>query len=110
MMQYNSVPSSSCGSYTYGQVEDYTLNIVSSGRGDDFATKDLITDIKLYPNPAREILNVSNTTNEDYKIFDMGGKLINSGNLKSGSVNINNLVKGAYVIQVGEVSKRFIKN
>lgn len=110
MMQYNSVPSSSCGSYTYGQVEDYTLNIVSSGRGDDFATKDLITDIKLYPNPARDILNVSNTTNEDYKIFDMGGKLINSGNLKGGSVNVSNLVKGAYVIQVGEVSKRFIKN
>jgi hypothetical protein len=110
MMQYNSVPSSSCGSYTYGQVEDYTLNIVSSGRGDDFATKDLITDIKLYPNPARDILNVSNTTNEDYKIFDMGGKMVNSGNLKGGSVNVSNLVKGAYVIQVGEVSKRFIKN
>ncbi len=110
MMQYSSVPSSSCGSYTYGQVEDYTLNIVSSGRGDDFDTKDLMTDIKLYPNPARDILNVSNTTNEDYKIFDMGGKLINSGNLKAGSVNVSDLVKGAYVIQVGEVSKRFIKN
>ncbi|WP_435525123.1 GEVED domain-containing protein [Chryseobacterium indoltheticum] len=82
MMQYSSVPSSSCGSYTYGQVEDYTLNIVSSGRGDDFDTKDLITDIKLYPNPAKDILNVSNMTNEDYKIFDMGGKLINSGKLK----------------------------
>lgn len=110
MMQYSSVPSSSCGSYTYGQVEDYTLNIVSSGRGDDFDTKDLMTDIKLYPNPARDILNVSNTTNEDYKIFDMGGKLINSGKLKGGSVNVSGLVKGAYVIQVGEVSKRFIKN
>ncbi len=110
MMQYSSVPSSSCGSYTYGQVEDYTLNIVSSGRGEDFDTKDMITDIKLYPNPARDILNVSNTTNEDYKIFDMGGKLINSGKLKGGSVNVSGLVKGAYVIQVGEVSKRFIKN
>jgi hypothetical protein len=33
MMKYSSVPSS-CEAYTYGQVEDYTLNIVSSGRGD----------------------------------------------------------------------------
>lgn len=110
MMQYNSVPTSSCGSYTYGQVEDYTLNIVSSGRGDLLDTKDVMTDIKLYPNPVRDILNVSNTASEDYKIFDMGGKLINSGKLQRGSVNVSSLVKGAYMIQIGEISKRFIKN
>lgn len=110
MMQYSSVPASSCGSYTYGQVEDYTLNIVSSGKGDLLNTKDLMTDIKLYPNPVRDILNVSNTASEDYKIFDMGGKLINSGKLQRGSVNASNLIKGAYMIQIGEISKRFIKN
>lgn len=110
MMQYNAVPSSSCGSYTYGQVEDYTLNILSSGRGDDFDVKNLMTDIKLYPNPVRDVLNISNTTSEDYKIFDMGGKLINSGKLERGTVNVSNLTTGAYTIQIGEISKRFIKN
>ncbi|MCU7613679.1 M12 family metallo-peptidase [Chryseobacterium sp. GMJ5] len=110
MMQYNSVPSSSCGSYTYGQVEDYTLNIISSGRGETTGIKDLFTDIKLYPNPAKDVLNISNTASEEYKIFDMAGKLINSGKLNRGSVNVSNLTKGAYMIQVGEVSKRFIKN
>jgi hypothetical protein len=109
MMQYSSVPSSSCGTYTYGQVEDYTLNIVSSGRGDVLNTKDLITDIKLYPNPVRDILNVSNTTSEDYKIFDMGGKLINSGKLERGSVNVSSLIKGAYIIQIGEASRDSLK-
>ncbi|WP_449399507.1 GEVED domain-containing protein [Chryseobacterium wanjuense] len=110
MMKYSSVPTSSCGSYTYGQVEDYTLNIVSSGRGEILDTKDLLTDIKLYPNPAKDILNISNTTSEDYKIFDMGGKLINSGKLVRGSVNVSGLIKGAYMIQIGEITKRFIKN
>jgi len=110
MMQYNSVPSSSCGSYTYGQVEDYTLNILSSGRGNDFDVKNSMTDIKLYPNPVRDLLNVSNTTTEDYKIFDMGGKLINSGKLERGTVNVSSLTAGAYTIQIGEISKRFIKN
>jgi len=110
MMQYNAVPSSSCGSYTYGQVEDYTLNIISSGRGDLPGTKDLLTEMKLYPNPVKDILHISNTTNEDYKIFEMGGKLINSGKLERGTVNVSNLIKGAYIIQIGEVSKRFIKN
>lgn len=110
MMQYSSVPTSSCGTYTYGQVEDYTLNIVSAGRGNVLDTKDMITDIRLYPNPVKDVLNVSNTTNEDYKIFDMGGKLINSGKLERGAVNVSGLIKGAYMIQIGEVSKRFIKN
>jgi len=110
MMQYSSVPTSSCGTYTYGQVEDYTLNIVSSGRGNILDTKDMITDIRVYPNPEKDILNISNTTNEDYKIFDMGGKLINSGKLERGAVNVSGLIKGAYMIQIGEVSKRFIKN
>lgn len=110
IMRYSTTPTTSCGTFTYGQVEDYTLNIVSSGKGDLLDTKDLMTDIKLYPNPVRDILNISNTTSEDYKIFDMGGKLINSGKLERGSVNVSNLIKGAYMIQIGEVSKRFIKN
>jgi len=109
MMQYSSIPSSSCGSYTYGQVEDYTLNILSSARGEDFNINNLMTDIKLYPNPARDVLNISNTTVEDYKIFDMGGKLINSGKIERGKVNVSQLTAGAYTIQIGETSKRFIK-
>ncbi|NMR32706.1 T9SS type A sorting domain-containing protein [Chryseobacterium aquaticum] len=109
MMQYSSIPSSSCGSYTYGQVEDYTLNILSSARGEDFNINNLMTDIKLYPNPARDVLNISNTTVEDYKIFDMGGKLINSGKIERGTVNVSQLTAGAYTIQIGETSKRFIK-
>lgn len=110
MMKYSSIPTSSCEAYTYGQVEDYTLNIVSSGRGELGSTKDLITGIKLYPNPAKDIVYISNTSSEDYKIFDMGGKLIDSGKLQRGSVNVSSLIKGAYMIQIGEKAQRFIKN
>ncbi|WP_390455647.1 GEVED domain-containing protein, partial [Chryseobacterium sp. Alg-005] len=111
MMKYSSAPTSSCGTYTYGQVEDYTLNIASTGKGTDVSdTRDLITDIKLYPNPARDVLHISNTIAEEYKIFDMGGKLISSGKLERGSVNVSNLIKGAYMIKIGESTKRFIKN
>ncbi|AZA89336.1 Chitinase A1 precursor [Chryseobacterium nakagawai] len=110
MMKYSTIPTSSCEAYTYGQVEDYTVNITSSGRGELSNTKDLITDIKLYPNPVKDIMYISNTTSEDYKIFDMGGKVVDSGKLQRGSVNVSNLIKGAYMIQIGEISKRFVKN
>ncbi|WP_160137727.1 reprolysin-like metallopeptidase [Chryseobacterium sp. c4a] len=110
MMKYSTIPTSSCEAYTYGQVEDYTVNIVSSGRGDLSNTKDLITDIKLYPNPVKDIMYISNTTSEDYKIFDMSGKVVDAGKIQRGSVNVSNLIKGAYMIQIGEISKRFVKN
>ncbi|WP_185117548.1 T9SS type A sorting domain-containing protein, partial [Chryseobacterium sp. PMSZPI] len=70
----------------------------------------LITDIRVYPNPVKDILHISNTTSEDYKIFDMGGKLIDSGKLQRGTVNVSSLIKGAYMLQIGEIAKRFIKN
>ncbi|AZA76509.1 T9SS C-terminal target domain-containing protein [Chryseobacterium sp. G0186] len=67
------------------------------------------TEIKLYPNPVKDILTLSNTKNEEYKIYDMSGKLAMEGTLQNGTLNVSRLVKGAYVIQVGKFSKRFIK-
>ena len=66
-------------------------------------------EIKLYPNPVKDILTLSNTQSEGYKIYDMSGKLIIEGLLQNGSVNVSKLIKGNYVIQVGTFSKIFIK-
>lgn len=67
------------------------------------------TEIKLYPNPAKDILTLTNTENEEYKIYDMSGRLISRGNLEKGTVNITELTNGTYVIQLGEFAKQFIK-
>lgn len=114
IMQYDSLPTSSCGSITRGQVEDYTVNIISannisSGRAAR-ETRKALTDIQLHPNPADTILNISNTTSEEYKIFDMAGKLVNSGKLERGTVNVAQLPKGNYLIQIGDTVKKFIKD
>ncbi|CAI8789852.1 Secretion protein [Chryseobacterium sp. IT-36CA2] len=67
------------------------------------------TEIKLYPNPVKDILTLTNTSNEEYKIYDMAGRLASAGNLESGTVNVNKLTNGTYVIQVGGFAKQFIK-
>lgn len=67
------------------------------------------TEIKLYPNPVKSILTLTNTSNEEYKIYDMSGRLVSGGNLESGTVNVNKLTNGTYVIQVGGFAKQFIK-
>lgn len=67
------------------------------------------TEIKMYPNPVKDILTLTNTSNEEYKIYDMSGRLASAGNLESGTVNVNKLTNGTYVIQVGGFAKQFIK-
>lgn len=70
--------------------------------------KDAI-EIKLYPNPVKDLLTLSNTSSERYKIYDLSGKLIMEGALQNGTVNVNSLIKGNYVIQIEKFSKMFIK-
>lgn len=67
------------------------------------------TEIKLYPNPAKNILTLTNTSNEEYKIYDMSGRLVSGGNLESGTVNVNKLTNGTYIIQIAGFTKQFIK-
>ncbi|WP_110008834.1 zinc-dependent metalloprotease [Chryseobacterium sp. AG844] len=67
------------------------------------------TEIKLYPNPVENILTLTNTSNEEYKIYDMSGRLVSGGNLESGTVNVNKLTNGTYVIQIPGFTKQFIK-
>ncbi|REC60581.1 secretion protein [Chryseobacterium pennae] len=66
-------------------------------------------EIKLYPNPVTDILTLSNTRSERYKIYDMSGKLIMEGALQNGTINVSSLIKGNYVIQIEKFSKMFIK-
>lgn len=67
------------------------------------------TEIKLYPNPVKSILTLTNTSNEEYKIYDMSGRLVGEGNLESGTLNVSKLTNGIYVIQIKDFTKQFIK-
>lgn len=67
------------------------------------------TEVKLYPNPVKDILTLSNTKSESFKIYDMSGKLVMDGSLQNGTVNVSRLATGNYVIQIEKLSKIFIK-
>lgn len=107
MMKYSSLPTSSCGTYTYGQVEDYSLNIISAAKVAPYAS---LEEIQLYPNPVKgDILNIKNSQSNEFSIYNASGRLIKSGKLENGSVNVNKLPAGVYLIKVGKTTKRFIK-
>lgn len=98
-----------CGTSTYGQVEDYSLNI------GQLAVSDVKKNsVNVYPNPAKDIINISNVSSKaQFEIYSVGGQLVNQG-ITDGKVNVSKLIKGVYILSVesnGEKTQtKFIKN
>lgn len=72
-------------------------------------------EVILYPNPAKEVLNINTTTNSfnSYQLTDMMGKAVGSGPISSAqtTIELSNLANGVYILQLtGEknVTKRKI--
>ena len=111
-MKYNASPTS-CETFTDGEVEDYSVNIVATARFDEDQTAKL--EFNLYPNPVRDgILNFSDLESEsNYRIFSMMGQELGNGKIQNNSVNVSSLRTGTYLIEVSNGSssttKRFIK-
>jgi len=55
--------------------------------------------VQVYPNPASDILNVTNVSAKtSYKIFNVAGQLVSTGNINNGEVKVSQLAKGVYII------------
>ncbi len=67
--------------------------------------------IKLYPNPVRSELKVSGILiNENYEIYSIDGKLLESGIYKKAeNINVNSLPKGSYLLKIAGQNLKFIK-
>jgi uncharacterized delta-60 repeat protein len=76
---------------------------------------ELNKQITLYPNPTKNLLNIDLQNNqsdkEEFKIFDINGRTILYGNLINGSnhINVENLSKGLYIFNLGNINQKFIK-
>lgn len=63
-----------------------------------------IGNINVYPNPTRDILNITNAENADIQIFDTLGKMILSKDAISANeqLNVSGLNAGIYFIQISK--------
>ncbi|MDO6596502.1 M43 family zinc metalloprotease [Oceanihabitans sp. 2_MG-2023] len=98
-----------------GEVEDYTINVLTSLSIDEYA----LNSISLYPNPTTNTLNISLSNNDlpdGYKIHNMLGQVIMNNTVSSNadlSINTSALSNGMYFIQIAKegntISLPFIK-
>ena len=117
-MKNNATPTS-CEVFAKGQVEDYTLNIVSVPEAAVYNPENVNSensiDFDMFPNPVENILNVSFADNRksSYKIFNINGQEIKAGMLNQKEINVSNLKSGIYFLELHDgqktSTKKFIK-
>ena len=105
-----------CGQSTYGEVEDYTIQISTTGG----LSENPLDAISVYPNPTENELFVDlKNIAADVKrieVIDLSGKVLQIISAQEGSVmkmNTSNLAQGMYQLRIlsddYSVTKRFVK-
>ena len=99
--------SSSCETFTYGEVEDYTVNFGS--KSSEAETNDEVMNgtgqdgLKIYPNPASGTLFIDNTTGLrlQLQLYSLHGKLVMQGEVATShtALDISNIPPGIYIIR-----------
>jgi len=88
-------PTGACGNYSYGQMEDYTLNVKEA-----LATGETSFDkVQLYPNPVKDVLTVSTSKKvNSISVYNVAGQLVKTSQNEN-TVNMSNLSAGVYVVK-----------
>lgn len=106
------IPADACSTFTYGEVEDYGVDLINLTLGVEESGKSVKPEI--YPNPASDILNISGISEAaNFEIYNAVGQKTEEGKVSDHKVSLHHLSKGVYFIQLKEREKvtrlKFIK-
>ncbi|TZF99525.1 T9SS type A sorting domain-containing protein (plasmid) [Chryseobacterium panacisoli] len=106
------MPTDACGTFIYGEVEDYGVDLINLTLGLEESGKSAKPEI--YPNPASDVLNISGISEAvDYEIYNIVGQKTDEGEVSDHTVSLQHLSKGVYFIQLKDREKvtrlKFIK-
>ncbi|TRX38676.1 T9SS type A sorting domain-containing protein [Flavobacterium sp. ZT3R18] len=111
-MKYNAIPTA-CEAFSYGQVEDYTVNITSVAK-EMTAKSSVETAMIVYPNPTSSVLNVTSVSESaTYRVYSILGQSIAAGRIVNGTIDVSNINIGNYILEVNDndtvSTRRFVK-
>ncbi len=118
-MKYNNTQTS-CETFSYGEVEDYTVKISEAKGVEMFSGLNKVSngEFILFPNPVKDYLTIHSGTHTSeimVKVYDITGVLVKEKILDAGTVSLNvtDLNSGVYIIQLDSSFKqgriKFIK-
>ncbi|WP_339700568.1 GEVED domain-containing protein [uncultured Marixanthomonas sp.] len=96
---YNESPTDPCANYGYGQVEDYSINVMAELSTVDYKNH----TISYYPNPVKDILNIeSDMQFSKVTIYDISGKVVYNAMQKTNKIqkDLSFLSSGIYLAKV----------
>jgi len=81
--------------YANGNYDTATVTVQINGIGIDESSR----NISIFPNPARDHINVIGMENTaTYSITDLGGRIVAQGLLESGRIPVSELSNGTYIL------------
>lgn len=102
VMMTQTLANSACGTFVYGEVEDYGVSLLASGTlstAEDHKNK----GINIYPNPVSDVLHIDGISSDiNYEIYDAVGRKLETGKMADDEVNVHHLTKGVYFILLKE--------
>ena len=120
-MKYNAT-STACETFSYGEVEDYTVNIgapamagINTIIGNEIGNEPNLFEFSMYPNPVENMLKVSLLDNRkaSFRIYTLTGQKVKSGNLNQNEINVSSLKSGVYILEINDgqktITKKFVK-
>ncbi len=106
-------PIDPCGTFAWGETEDYTINIVAFGGGGLSVENEATEALTIYPNPSTGEFFIDATQlgldNFDLQVFDVQGALLHDEQFSTSdikSIDLSNLAKGVYNIRL--ISGEFV--
>jgi|GEM_PF-3273751 len=86
-----------CGNSSYGQVEDYTLDIKEKTLG---VSNTAISKLSVYPNPFHDVLKISDAQNvKSVFVSDMAGRQVKTL-APAAELNLSGLTEGVYIVNL----------